>query len=361
MNILHLYKDYYPVLGGIENHIKVLAEAQAAAGHRVTVLVCNPGRRTCLETLNGVEIIKAGRLTTVASIPLSLTQPLALARLKTDIVHVHSPYPLGELSNWLLSQARATVITHHSDVVRQKSWLRLYGPFLRRVLHAADRIFATSPRYIESSSWLQPVSHKCVVVPLGVNTNRFKPIQRPCKNSFTVLFVGRLRYYKGLDALLRALSQVPQARLTIVGKGSMEQEWQVLSNELGLTGRVAFVGEVDDADLPGYYQQADLFVLPANARAEAFGMVLLEAMASSLPCITTELGTGTSWIVQDGVTGLVVPTQNPTALAEAINKMITDESLRQQFARAGLARVEIEFSEQAMVNRVGQVYEELLA
>ena len=175
MNILHIYKDYSPVLGGIENHVKALAEAQTAAGHQVTVLVCDPGQRTRVETLNGVRVIKTGRLATVASMPLSLSQPIALAHLRPDIAHVHSPYPLGEIANWLLGRARATVITHHSDVVRQRGWLRLYGPLLRRVLRAADRIIATSPRYVETSPWLRPVRDKCVVVPMGVDPARFTP------------------------------------------------------------------------------------------------------------------------------------------------------------------------------------------
>jgi rhamnosyl/mannosyltransferase len=140
----------------------------------------------------------------------------------------------------------------------------------------------------------------------------------------------------------------------------MQQSWHALAQELGLAERVSFVGEVDDDDLPGYYRQADLFVLPSNARSEAFGIVLLEAMASGLPCVATELGTGTSWIVQDGVTGFVVPPLNPTAMAQAINTIAADETLRQRFGQAALVRVKAEFSKEVMVRRVIQVYEALL-
>jgi glycosyltransferase involved in cell wall biosynthesis len=359
VNILHLYKDYYPVLGGIENHIKVLAEAQAAAGHQVTVLVCDPGRRTRTETCNGVKVIRAGRMTTAASMPLSLAQPLALIRLRPDVAHLHSPYPLGEIANWLIGRGKATVITHHSDVVRQKWLLRFYGPSFRRVLRAADRIIATSPRYIESSPWLWPVRDKCVVVPLGVDVMRFTPARQPHTGPLELLFVGRLRYYKGLDTLLHALTHVPQARLIVVGQGPMGKTWKALSQTLGLAGRVTFVGEVDDADLPGYYRRASLFVLPANARAEAFGTVLLEAMATSLPCITTELGTGTSWIVQDGMTGFVVPPMDPLALAEAIQRM-QDAPLRRQMGVAAFERVRASFTWQRMIAQVIEVYEDVL-
>ena len=192
MKILHLYKDYYPVLGGIENHVKVLAEAQAAAGHQVTVLVCDPGRRTRTETLNGVAVIKAGRLMTAASMPLSFAQPWIAARLHPDIVHVHSPYPLGEVTAWLLKPRTPLVITHHSDVVRQQGWLRLYGPLLRRVLRHADRILATSPRYIATSPWLNPVEGKCAVIPLGVDAQRFRPPAEPFDGPPTLLAeIGR--------------------------------------------------------------------------------------------------------------------------------------------------------------------------
>jgi rhamnosyl/mannosyltransferase len=269
-----------------------------------------------------VKIIKAGRLATAASMPLSLSQPVALVRLRPNVAHVHSPYPLGEVANWLLGRAQATVITHHSDVVRQQGWLRLYGPFLRRVLHAAGRIIATSPRYIETSPWLRLVREKCVVVPVGVDHHRFTPPPDIFDGPPTLLFVGKLRYYKGLDTLLHSLIDLPDVRLNIVGDGPMRHPWETLAAEIGIADRVHFLGEVDDADLPKQYHQAHVFVLPANARAEAFGMVLQEAMASGLPCITTELGTGTSWVVQDGVTGLVVPPRDPQSLADAIRDLL---------------------------------------
>ena len=358
MNILHVYKDYFPVLGGIENHIKVLAEAQASAGHQVTVLVCNPGRHTIVETINGVQVIKAGRLATAASMPLSLSQPVILARLQPSVVHVHSPYPLGEVSAWLFQRRPPLVITHHSDVVRQQGWLRLYGPLLRLVHRAADRIIATSPRYIQTSVWLNPVREKCTVVPLAVDRDHFIPPVMPFAGPPTLLFVGRLRYYKGLDTLLRAMADLHGVRLTIVGDGPMRGPWEMLATELGIADRVHFAGEVDDAALPALYRHAHVFILPANARAEAFGTVLLEAMASGLPCITTEVDTGTSWVVQDGITGLVVPPQNPKVLAEAIQSLVDAPQRRAGMGQAARARVVAEFTRERIVARVQSVYEE---
>ncbi len=361
MRILYVYKDYAPVLGGIENHVRTLAEGLVQAGHQVTVLACDPGPVTRRETLCGVEVIKAGRLTTAASMPLSLAQARFLIRQRPDVVHIHSPYPLGELTNWLLGRGRVTIITHHSDIVRQRGWLRLYAPLLRRVLAAADRILVDSPPYIETSPWLQPVRHKCQAVPIGIDVQRFTPPARRSGAGTRLLFVGRLRYYKGLDTLLQAMVFVPEARLELVGDGPLRAELELQSQALGLQDRVDFVGEVDDAHLPGYYRQADVFVLPSNSRAEAYGIVLLEAMASGLPCITTELGTGTSWIVRHGVTGLVVPPNDPRALAGAIRRLLQDPDRHRAMGAAGRRRVEQEFTVGHMLRRIEAIYRETLA
>jgi rhamnosyl/mannosyltransferase len=357
MRIVHVYKDYYPVLGGIENHVKTLAEAQASLGHDVTALVCNPSFRTRVLEMNGVRVYKAGRLTTLASMPISVRQPLALLRMRPDVLHVQSPYPLGEMSAWLLKRRAPLVISYQSDIVRQHRWLQLYGPLLQRVLSHADRILVNSPRYLETSPWLQPVKAHCKVVPLSVDHQRFHPPAMPYAGPPVLLFVGRLRYYKGLDTLLRALPELPpEVTVRVVGTGEMREPWERLAGELGISERVHFAGDVSDADLPSEYQQASLFVLPANARSEAFGIVLLEAMASGLPCITTDVGTGTSWVVQDGVTGRVVPTEDPQALRGAIADLLSDAEQRQHFGRAARARVEAEFTQDALVSRVMRVY-----
>lgn len=371
MHILHLYKDYFPVLGGIENHIKLLAEAQAARGHRVTVLVTDPSPRTRREQRNGVEIIKAGRLATVASAPLSIAFPLELRRLRPDVAHLHFPYPVAEVAYWLAGRARAAVLTYHSDVVRQKGWLRLYAPLMRQALAKMDRILATSPRYAETSPVLQTFRDRVRIVPLGIETARFAHADEASVAALRrryapdgaplLLFVGKLRYYKGVDWLLRALPAIANARLLIVGEGPMLNAWETLARETGVRDRVHFVGEVPDEALPAYYHAADLFVLPASARSEAFGTVLLEAMAAGLPLITTEVGTGTSWVNQHGQTGLVVPPRTPSALADAINTLLNQPEARRAMGEAARQRATQEFDVAQMVARVEQVYEEVLA
>jgi glycosyltransferase involved in cell wall biosynthesis len=361
MRILHVYKDYHPILGGIENHVRTLAELQASAGHDVTVLVTNPGGQPPRQQLNGVTIIRAPRLATIASTPLSPTFPLQLHRLRPAITHLHFPYPVGELSQWLAGRGRPYVITYHSDVVRQQRVLRLYRPVLQRVLRGAARILPTSEQYAATSPFLRPLAARCTVVPLSVDPARFAgaaPLL-PRAAVPTLLFVGRHRYYKGLDDLLRALPGL-EARLIAGGDGPMRPAWEKLAAELALGDQVQFLGDVSDGDLPGLYASADIFVLPANSHAEAFGKVLLEAMASGLPCITTEVGTGTSSVVQDGETGLVVAPRDPPALRAALQRLLAAPSLRHQMGAAGRARVISAFTPQQLLQRVHAVYEEVV-
>lgn len=371
MRILHIYKDYFPVLGGIENHIRILAEAQAVRGHDVTVLVANPARRTTIETLNGVRVIKAARWATVASTPISPAMVRQVARLKADIAHLHFPHPPGEVANWLLHPAQRTVISYHSDVVRQASIMRFYKPLMKRVLKRADALIIGSPP-MRNSEYLAPHQAKVHLVPYGIPLDRF--LAAPSAGELarvrsqytidssprpTLLFVGRLRYYKGLNVLIDALSAI-DAQLIVVGVGPMMAEWQAQARSRGVADRVAWLGEVPDADLPTLYHLSDLFVLPATHASEAFGLVQVEAMASRVPVVCTELGTGTSWVNVDGQTGLVVPPRDPNVLATAINLLLNDPDRRSAMGLAAQSRAQTEFTVEQMIDRVYAVYESLM-
>jgi glycosyltransferase involved in cell wall biosynthesis len=373
MHILHIYKDYHPVLGGIENHIRVLAEAGVQRGHDVTVLVTSLDRHTRREELNGVKVIKTSRWVNISSAPVSPAMFREADKLgrEADIVHLHFPYPLGEMAH-LFSGARAkTIITYHSDIVRQKLLRTVYQPFLWRILRKADRLIATSGRYADTSSYLSRFKAKCSIIPLGADVDQFARVdlrrvdalrshlQQNTTESL-LLSVGRLRYYKGFDDLIRALAHIPHARSIIVGTGPMAAAWQQLAQAAGVADRVTFAGEVSDADLPLYYAACDLFVLPANARAEAFGTVIVEALAAGRPVISTEVGTGTSWVNVHGQTGLVVPPRDPSALAAAINQLLSDDQLRDRLGRAAQARAYEEFTVGQMIDRVYDVYQRLL-
>jgi glycosyltransferase involved in cell wall biosynthesis len=392
MKVLYVYKDYYPVVGGIENHIRLICRGLKAGWPEVepTVLVTNRARNTVVEEIDGVRVIKAGRLATVSSAPISLSLFAWMRRLEPDIIHLHFPYPIGELAYLLGGRSRtmaataprhqAMVITYHSDIVRQKYLLQVYRPFLYRLLARADRITVSSPNYIQSSAYLRPLADKCVVIPHGADLNRFvatPEVQRRAQelrqryNPPLVLFVGLLRYYKGLSYLIEAMGEMARTtsageqgrsgRLLVVGEGPQGQEWRELTRQLGLEEKVIFLGRVSDEDLVALYHACDVFVLPAIHRSESWGAVQVEAMACGKPVVCTELGTGTSFVNLHGQTGLVVPPRDVGALAQAIGTLLQDQSLRQQMGQRARQRAEKEFSFTTMVKRLVDLYKDVLS
>jgi glycosyltransferase involved in cell wall biosynthesis len=358
VKILHIYKDYFPVVGGMENHIRLLAEAQAAQGHDVTVLVTSLNGTSHVETINGVRVIFAARVWHFSSAPFSIEMFQRVAHIETDITHLHSPYPYGEMANYFFGHARATILTYQSDIVRQRITGPLYTPMLHRVLAHVKTIIATSPNYIETSPVLRHWKTKCVVIPLGLPCPPPPAVETLSaqRRRGELLFVGRLRYYKGVNYLLEAMPFLPTAHLTIVGIGPKEAEWKKLAEDLGLADRVTWAGEVSDAKLPGYYAACDVFVLPCSERSEAFGAVQLEAMAAGKPVVSCDVKTGVAWVNQNERTGLVVPPKNPLALGAAITRLLDDPVLRAQMGAAGRKRFESEFTVEKMMDRVMQVY-----
>jgi glycosyltransferase involved in cell wall biosynthesis len=395
MHILQIYKDYFPVLGGIENHLRDLGEALAARGHKVTVLVTSLDRQTRVEQPRpGLTVIKAARALHLASTPLSLAM-LRIARdLRPDLVHLHFPYPPGDLAALALPGHPPLVVTYHSDIVRQRALLRTYRPLMELTLRRAARILPTSPNYLVSSPFLRRHAARCAVVPLGIDAERFAHVDsrkvEGVRARFTgmderrktkdergglsssvlgpssaqvlprILFVGRLRYYKGLHILLDAMPTV-RGQLLIGGGGPERDRLERQAAQLGIAERVHFLGDIPDDDLPALFQSADVFVMPAHLRAEALGLAQIEALASGLPCVSTELGTGTSYANRHGQTGLVVPPGDAPALAAALNTLLADPELRQRFGAAGRRRVMALFTRAHMVDAVEAIYRDVLA
>ncbi|MCL5959596.1 MAG: glycosyltransferase, partial [Chloroflexi bacterium] len=213
---------------------------------------------------------------------------------------------------------------------------------------------------------LSRYGEKTTIIPYGIDLDRFEE-QSVHKLNATgtefdgplLLFVGRLRYYKGLRYLLRAMPEI-EAKLLVVGIGAEEDVLKSLTSELGLQEKVIFLGEVSDEDLPAYYHACDVFVLPSSHRSEAFGLVQLEAMLAGKPVVSTELGTGTSYVNLHGETGLVVPPCDSPALAGAVNALLKDPDLRQRMGQKGRERVRAEFSVEMMVDRIAALYRDLL-
>lgn len=363
MVIVHTFKDAYPIRGGIENHMLQLARLQHEAGHDVRILTCHGATASDITDIDGVRLVRYARGPEAASQPLSPKLYNALRGVECDILHVHSPFPLAEWAVLRGVVSSRVVVTLHAEPTRAGWLLPRYLRFLNRSLARVDAVLVTHPA-MRDRPLMQGLSAPCHVVPLGIGIPP-EMLEKPTTSdgpeepdSNVVLFVGKFRHYKGLKYLVEACSRIPGIKLVLVGDGPLKNEMQALATDLKLGDRVVFTGEIEEPLLHEWIQRAAILVLPSTDRSEAFGLVLLEAMAASRPVVSTSLGTGTSWVNQHGRTGLVVPPCDVGALAGAIGKLMADRNLRIEMGKAARMRVEAEFDERQMMERVMKVYQQ---
>ncbi len=375
MRILHLGKYYTPERGGIERHTQALAEACVIQGDAVGVLVHQrPGQwRRAQSVIGGVEVRRAGCLAAPVYTPLSPGFPFELARalreFRPDLLHLHFPNPSCFAALLLPAARRLPWIVHwHADVPpdspdwRLRRAYRAYRPFEQSVLRRAQAIIATSRPYLDASPALADWHAKTQVVPLGIddaepsrNAGSFESWRKSA--GLRLLAVGRLSRYKGFDVLIEALARASGADLLLVGSGECERELHALTAQHGVAERIAFAGELDDDALASAYESADAFVLPSRDRGEAFGLVLLEAMRAGLPVIASAIsGSGVGEVVVDGETGLLVPPNDPAALADALSRIRDDGFLRQRLGVAGRARWQNTFTLDRSVQATRAIY-----
>jgi glycosyltransferase involved in cell wall biosynthesis len=366
VRVLGIGKFYPPEYhGGLESVVTTLNAELVRRGVEVTYVVSALGRAGHLDDVGGVRVVRVPTLATVLSQPLTPGLAAAVRREAGDVVHLHHPNPLGDVAA-LGDRDRPLVITHHSDIVRQRFLRPFYGLPLRRALARARLVAVGSHQLVATSRELRGFEHKARIVPFGIDPTRFEltPEIRSraaaLRESWgwadapTVLAVGRLVGYKGFDRLIRALAPL-EARLVMVGTGPAEARLRSLAG-----GRVRFAGRVSDADLVAHYHAADLFCLPSVTIAEAFGIVLLEAMACGRPLVTTTLPTGVSAVNRDGVTGLSVPPGDVGALREAVRALVHDPGRRAAMGEAARRVFAAEYTASRMAERYLSLYAEAL-
>ena len=319
--------------------------------------------------MDGVRVTEAGELFRILSAPIAPAFPFFLKRARYDILHFHLPNPTAVMSYLVTRPPGRVVVQYQSDIVRQAFALKTYGRFLRRFLRLADAIIVSSPDYLETSEHLAPFKEKCRIIPLGIDLDEFElkdteenavgALQERYGGRF-LLFVGVLRYYKGVDYLLKAMQQ-DDCPLVIVGDGPERQRLESKRAAFGLQDKVHFTGQIEQRDLVQHLHACEMFVFPASHRSEAYGISLVQALACGKPAISTRLGTGTSFVNPDGETGLVVEPRNPGALADAINSLLDKDELRRRFGANGRERARDLFSKEKMVDEIWALYQRLLS
>jgi O-antigen biosynthesis rhamnosyltransferase len=327
MKVLHFYKTYFPdTIGGLERSINQIARGTASLGVTTEVLTLSPAVVDRTVEVDGHLVHRCLSNFEVASTPFSASAFLRFRQLakKADIVHYHFPYPFADVLHLTSQIKKPTLVTYHSDIVKQKYFLKLYRPLKLCFLNSVDHIVATSPNYLASSRILSELKHKTTVIPLGLDRKTY-PDACTVKLNFWrnrfgprfFLFVGVIRYYKGLHILVDAArnSDYP---IVILGAGPIEAELRSHAEKLGIHN-IHFLGFLPDEDKVALLELCYAVVFPSHLRSEAFGISLLEGAMYGKPLISSEIGTGTTYINIDKETGVVVPPSDPVALRQALD------------------------------------------
>lgn len=369
VRVLHVFKTYYPdSLGGVEQVIRQLSTATAQLGITNEIFSLSRQAKGTPQLQDGATmIVRAPVHLELASTPMSFTAiPLfRKAVRRADLIHYHYPWPFGDLLHLLAGRSKPAVLTYHSDVVRQRLLMPIYRPLMRQFFANARAIVPTSPNYLQSSEILQDYRDKASVIPIGLDEACYpRPIPERVRHWHEevgqdfFLFVGVLRYYKGLHILLDACAN-NSSRVVIVGAGPVEANLRQQAMRLGLTN-VHFLGAVSDEDKVALLKLCRAVVFPSHLRSEAFGVTLLEGAMYGKPLISSEIGTGSSYVNIDGVTGLVVPANDSVALRGAMQRLDRDCALANGMGSRARARFETMFTARKMAQSYAALYQRVL-
>lgn len=376
VRIVHLTATFPPYLGGAGTIVWHLSGEQARRGEDVEVLTARLGDDEPAAG-NGATVRRAKPWLRIGNAPLIP----AAARLRDyDVIHLHYPFLFG--TELLLASGAhrraALVVSYHNRLVGEGVRRPLFATYEasvgRLMARAADRICVLSPEHAESIGYLRAVQQRTperlVELPGGVDVEHFSPgagdpavrarLEIPADVPLAV-FVATLDHahrFKRVDQAIEALAQGPEAlHLLVAGDGPLRAEYEQLAGSLGVAERVHFAGAVDHEGLPALLRASDLLVL-ASQPPESFGMVLIEAMACGLPVVASRYP-GAGAVVDDGVTGLLVPVGDVPALAQALQRLTSmSPAEREEMGNAGRARCLERFSWPGITDRLETIYRE---
>ena len=350
LSVLHLTREFPDaVTGGIEQSIAIAAVSQPNISH--TVLCLGVAGQAIRSHVNRARIWRVRPFGSLKYFPLSLRWFILFRRLlvNADIVHVHSPFPLGELTCFMT--ALPVVSTYHADIDGRRGVEKMYRPIQKWWLNRIRRVIATSQQYQDSSPVLSTLKRPCQVIPFGLPSQDLEP-DRPPEDlpSKYFLFLGSLRWYKGIDVLVRAAKDTGFS-VVIAGDGEQRSFVEAVDEP------IYWIGQVSDHQRAWLLQHAVALVLPSISRAEAFGFVLLEGMRAGKPLICTRLGTATDWIVIDGFNGLVIDPNESVALAQAMATLWQSDALVAEMGLNAKSRFEENFSSGEYGAALSKLYE----
>lgn len=287
--------------------------------------------------------------------------------LQSDVLHFLYPWPYADLMYRLTATKTPAVLTYVSDVVRQR-WLgKAYAPMMWSTLRSMRAIVANCPAYVRTSQILSDpaIREKVRVIPLGIVEESYPTIGDETifsrlgleKSEPYFLFIGVLRYYKGLHTLIQAAKQL-KARIVIAGSGPEGDNLRALVEQTGVRN-VLFAGQISDTEKVALLKNCRALVLPSHLRSEAYGMVLVEASIFGKPLISCEIGTGTSFVNMHEESGIVVPPEDAQALAIALETLLLEDKTAETLGRGARARYDQFFSGPALGRAYADLFREV--
>ncbi|MEF8833070.1 MAG: glycosyltransferase family 4 protein [Candidatus Thermoplasmatota archaeon] len=374
MKIAQLTPYFYPHLGGVESHVLELSKHLMDLGHEVLVVTTKLEDTESEDTVEGVPVKRVEPLTIFLSTPIVPRIRDILSEEDYDILHGHSPPPLMSFFGVRNSKKKDVpfVLTYHCDLEIPQTFGPLIVNLYERTVGTytvseADKIITTTTSYGATSKavWYEEAD----VIPNAVDEDRFHPSNDGSQireelgigDKKLITYVGRIVYHKGLEYFVRAANHLEgeNVQFLLVGTGDFRPELEKIIKRNGLEDKVMFAGRVSKEELPNYYAATDIFVLPSVSRLEAFGIVALEAMASSVPVIVSDIP-GVRDVIVEGEHGLLAEPMNSEDLAGKIRTLIKNPEMAKKMGKSGRKRVEERFTWTKVAKKIEKVYESIL-
>lgn len=373
MRILQLGK-FYPFSGGIERVMFDLADGLSSQGDICDILCASVGvgnKNVNIEVNERFHIYATRSVCKFMGtvIAPSIVLKLKLIMVNYDLIHIHHPDPMVALALFL-SGFKGTIVLHwHSDIIKQKKILCLYSILQNWLLRRSAIIVTTSPVYLEGSLHLAKFKNKCVSIPIGIEQKKniendidVRNIRTLYSGKKIIYSLGRLIYYKGFEYLIDSALYLDDNYVILIGGGGPlynDLENQIKRNKV--EHKVKLLGRIPDAMMDKYYQACDLFCMSSIEKSEAFGIAQIEAMGFGKPIVATKIpNSGVSWVNEDGVSGLNVDCRDSKGLAQAFEKILSDDCLYHEFSEGSIKRFKSVFLKEKMVNRIGYLYKNVL-
>ena len=366
-SIAMITDDFLPAGTGVGVHVQKMSREMVARGHRVTVITtCRKGQ-PAEEMWEGVTVYRVFSIPIYGfyqALPLRKTLRQILFQNSIGIVHCHY---LSIMMLRMIRVAKAmgipTVLTAHMTVdhltqpVLMKPWRPLLSRCIARIYEKFGDIICVSAEYARQVERFS-ISSQVHFISNPIDFDGTEVVNVPSWNNFRIFFAGRLNPEKNIQLLLRAFKLLVEkganAELWIAGQGAQEKELRQLTESLGLTKHVKFLGQVKHNDLPGLYSTCDVFVLPSLVETQ--GLVALEAMRFLRPVIVTNKIISARELVDDGKNGFIVDADHPQELAERLNRLRNDSDLRRKQGEAGFER-SAGYTVTAVANALEKVYQ----